>query len=52
LFEQHHPAAGSCPDSPDGECPEWFCAVCGDALIIGFITNADAEEARQPVRAA
>jgi hypothetical protein len=35
LFEQHH-ADGSCPDSPDGDCPEWACTSCGEALLIGF----------------
>jgi hypothetical protein len=31
LFEQPHDA-GSCPDSPDGRCPEWSCTECGTAL--------------------
>ena len=26
----------SCPDVPDGDCREWACTVCGDALIIGL----------------
>jgi hypothetical protein len=34
-FEQFH--AGDCPDVPDGECPEWGCASCGAALIIGLV---------------
>ncbi len=37
LFEQHHDAPGSCPDSPDGECPEWSCTGCGSALLAGFV---------------
>jgi hypothetical protein len=36
LFEQFHDEAGSCPDSPDGHCPEWACSECGIALIVGF----------------
>jgi hypothetical protein len=36
LFEQYHATAGGCPDSPDGDCPEWFCTDCGTALLIGF----------------
>jgi len=33
LFEQPHELPGSCPDSPDGRCPEWFCTECGTAVI-------------------
>jgi hypothetical protein len=36
LFEQFHAEPGSCPDAPDGDCPEWGCTACGDALIIGL----------------
>jgi len=36
-FEQHHAGLGICPDSPDGECPEWACATCGAAILIGVI---------------
>ena len=36
LFEQFHAEPASCPDAPDGDCQEWACAVCGDALIIGL----------------
>jgi hypothetical protein len=35
LFEQHHGMPGSCPHSPDGECPEWICTGCGGALLAG-----------------
>jgi hypothetical protein len=35
LFEQMHASPAGCPDVPDGECPEWGCSVCGDALFIG-----------------
>jgi hypothetical protein len=36
LFEQMHAESAGCPDAPDGECPEWGCSVCGDALFIGL----------------
>jgi hypothetical protein len=36
LFEQFHAEPAGCPDAPDGDCQEWACAVCGDALIIGL----------------
>jgi hypothetical protein len=36
LFEQLHTEAASCPDVPDGECPEWGCSICGEALFIGL----------------
>ena len=35
-FEQLHAEAAGCPDVPDGECPEWGCFVCGEALFIGL----------------
>ncbi|HEY1644223.1 MAG TPA: hypothetical protein VGG35_26395 [Streptosporangiaceae bacterium] len=37
-FEQHHDQPGQCPDSPDGECPEWSCIACGGALLIGAVS--------------
>jgi hypothetical protein len=54
-FEQPHPA--DCPDSPDGQCPEWACAECGTALIVPLLVSAAlvraaAPPARQPARAA
>lgn len=36
AFEQHHADVGSCPDSPDGHCPEWCCIRCGAGLLTGF----------------
>ena len=36
LFEQFHAEPASCPDVPDGDCQEWACTICGDALIIGL----------------
>jgi hypothetical protein len=36
AFEQLHTDPASCPDVPDGECLEWGCPVCGDALFIGL----------------
>jgi hypothetical protein len=35
-FEQFHAGPASCPDVFDGDCQEWACSVCGDALIIGL----------------
>jgi uncharacterized protein (DUF983 family) len=40
LFEQYHPEASGCPDSPDGQCPEWSCTACGAALLIDFALHA------------
>jgi hypothetical protein len=34
LFERMHEAPGSCPDAPDGQCPEWLCTGCGAAELI------------------
>jgi hypothetical protein len=36
LFEQFHAEPGGCPDAADGDCPEWACPMCGDALVIGL----------------
>jgi hypothetical protein len=41
-FEQFHVEPGSCPDAPDGDCPEWGCTACGDALIIGLSVRESA----------
>jgi hypothetical protein len=40
LFEQFHAEPATCPDVPDGDCQEWACTVCGDAVIIGLPTPA------------
>jgi hypothetical protein len=42
LFGQFHDEPASCPDVLDGDCPEWACSVCGDALIIGLPVSAAA----------
>ena len=34
LFGQPHETPGSCPDSADGLCPEWWCTDCGAALLV------------------
>jgi hypothetical protein len=48
LFEPYHGEPGGCPDSPDGDCPEWGCAACGTALLVGLVaaggTTATATE--------
>jgi hypothetical protein len=36
LFEQFHAEPASCPDAPEGDCQEWGCIVCGEALLIGL----------------
>jgi hypothetical protein len=36
LFEQFHAEPASCPDAPEGDCQEWGCTECGEALIIGL----------------
>ena len=46
VFIQPHPGAGQCPDTADGACPEWFCLVCGTAMLIGV-----PDPARDPVTA-
>jgi hypothetical protein len=48
-FEQHHADAGGCPDSPDGQCPEWSCTACGTALLVGVAADAG-ESSRVPGR--
>jgi len=40
LFEQFHAEPASCPDAPDGDCQEWACTMCGDALIIRLTAPA------------
>lgn len=52
LFERHHAETGSCPDAPDGECPEWICTGCGAALLVGFVADAGAADANAPGRPA
>jgi uncharacterized protein with PIN domain len=34
---QHHSIADWCPDTADEYCPEWYCQVCGTALLIGEV---------------
>ena len=36
-FEQYHDVPGGCPDSGDGDCPEWSCTVCGAALLTSVL---------------
>lgn len=31
MFEQP-----DCVDGHEGDCPEWVCVTCGDALLLGF----------------
>ena len=36
-LEQHHGVGGWCPDTADARCPEWYCQLCGAALLIGTV---------------
>jgi hypothetical protein len=36
-LEQHHGIGGWCPDAADAHCPEWYCQLCGAALLIGAV---------------
>jgi uncharacterized protein (DUF983 family) len=47
LFEQHHQEASGCPDSADGQCPEWSCTACGAALLIDVALQAGQARAGQ-----
>jgi hypothetical protein len=46
-FEQLHAELASCPDVPDGECPEWGCPACGEALFIGVPVREHAASATE-----
>ena len=36
-----------CVDDHGGDCPEWVCVQCGDALLIGFpVSSGPAGPAR------
>ncbi len=37
VFAQHHGSSGWCPDSVGGDCPEWYCLVCGATVVAGEI---------------
>jgi hypothetical protein len=37
---QLHGVAGRCPDTADVSCPEWYCQLCGAALVIGEAPSA------------
>jgi hypothetical protein len=34
---QLHAIAGWCPDTAEEYCPEWYCQLCGAALLIGDV---------------
>jgi rubredoxin len=34
---QLHAIAGWCPDTAEEYCPEWYCQLCGAALLIGEV---------------
>jgi hypothetical protein len=52
VFEQFHAEPAGCPDVPDGDCPEWACTSCGDALIIGVPAASVQAGSDRAIRAA
>lgn len=38
-FGQHHEESAWCPDAVDGDCPEWYCLVCGATVLTGEIIS-------------
>ena len=52
AFEQFHAEPAGCPDVPDGDCPEWGCTSCGDALITGVPAAAGKAGRDRAIRAA
>jgi hypothetical protein len=52
VFEQFHAEPASCPDVPDGDCPEWGCTSCGDALISGAPPASAYASSDRAIRAA
>jgi hypothetical protein len=52
VFEQFHAELAGCPDVPDGDCPEWGCTSCGDALIIGVPAASEYASSDRAIRAA
>ena len=47
---QHHRSAGWCPDTADEYCPEWYCQLCGAALLIGEVPAARAKVPSAAIR--
>jgi hypothetical protein len=37
AFAQHHEESAWCPDAADGDCPEWYCLMCGATVLTGEI---------------
>jgi hypothetical protein len=37
AFAQHHEESAWCPDAVDGDCPEWYCLMCGATVLTGEI---------------
>jgi hypothetical protein len=37
AFAQHHGESAWCPDAVDGDCPEWYCLVCGATVLTGEV---------------
>jgi hypothetical protein len=47
MFEQPE-----CGDQHGGECPEWVCVSCGEALLLGFVPPERVHRRRRAARAA
>jgi hypothetical protein len=37
AFAQHHSESAWCPDAVGGDCPEWYCLVCGATVLTGEV---------------
>jgi hypothetical protein len=37
AFAQHHVESARCPDAVGGDCPEWYCLVCGATVLTGEV---------------
>ena len=46
MFEQPE-----CHDQHGGECPEWVCVSCGEALLLGFVPPERVHRRRRAARA-
>ena len=45
MFEQPE-----CHDQHGGECPEWVCVSCGEALLLGFVPPERVHRRRRAAR--
>jgi hypothetical protein len=47
MFEQPE-----CRDHHGGDCPEWVCVSCGEALLLGFVPPERVHRRRRTARTA